>query len=86
MLKLANDVNFGLSATVWTSYLARTMRFSRELQFGTVLVNTHILTASEMPFGGYGESGLGRELTANGIDEYSRLKHVMVKPHLDCLT
>jgi 1-pyrroline dehydrogenase len=82
MLKFANDVNFGLSASVWTSNLARTMRFSRELQFGTVWVNTHIFTASEMPFGGYGESGIGRELTAHGIDEYSQLKHVMVKPDL----
>jgi acyl-CoA reductase-like NAD-dependent aldehyde dehydrogenase len=51
-----NDVNFGWSASVWTTNLARTLRFSQELQFGTVWVNTHIFTASEMPFGGYGES------------------------------
>jgi acyl-CoA reductase-like NAD-dependent aldehyde dehydrogenase len=58
------------------------MRLSRKLQFGTVWVNTHIFTASRMPFGGYGESGIGRELTAHGIDEYSQLKHVMGKADL----
>jgi 1-pyrroline dehydrogenase len=82
MLQLANDVNFGLSASVWTTNLSRTLRFSRELQFGTVWVNQHEYNASEMPFGGFGESGLGYELTAHGIDEYSQVKHVMVKPDL----
>jgi acyl-CoA reductase-like NAD-dependent aldehyde dehydrogenase len=81
ILKLANDVNFGLSASVCTRNFARTKRFSRELQFGTVWVNTHVFTASEMHFGDYGESGLGRE-SPPCIDEYSQLKHVMVKPNL----
>ncbi|MEX0158721.1 MULTISPECIES: aldehyde dehydrogenase family protein [unclassified Microbacterium] len=80
MLQLANDVNFGLSASVWTTNLARTLRFSRELHFGTVWVNQHTPNVSEMPFGGYGESGYGRELSLHGLDEYSQLKHVMVKP------
>ncbi|MGO4680226.1 aldehyde dehydrogenase family protein [Microbacterium sp. 2MCAF23] len=83
MLHLANDVNFGLSASVWTTNLARTLRFSRELRFGTVWVNQHTPCVSEMPFGGYGESGYGRELSLHGLDEYSQLKHVMVKPALD---
>ncbi|MFP3462755.1 aldehyde dehydrogenase family protein [Arthrobacter globiformis] len=80
MLMLANDVNFGLSASVWTTNLARTLRFSKELEFGTVWVNQHEYNAAEMPFGGFGESGLGYELTAHAIDEYSQFKHVMVKP------
>lgn len=84
MLRLANDIDFGLSASVWTTSLARTLRFSKELQFGTVWVNQHENTAAEMPFGGFGESGLGYELTAHSIDEYSQIKHVMVKPDLTC--
>lgn len=80
MLLLANDVNYGLSASVWTTNLARTLRFTRELHFGTVWVNQHTPCVSEMPFGGYGESGYGRELSLHGLDEYSQLKHVMVKP------
>ncbi|SER13278.1 aldehyde dehydrogenase family protein [Arthrobacter sp. OV608] len=83
MLQLANDVNYGLSASVWTTNLARTLRFTKELRFGTVWVNQHTPNVSEMPFGGYGESGYGRELSLHGLDEYSQLKHVMVKPGLD---
>ena len=83
MLQLANDVNYGLSASVWTTNLARTLRFTKELRFGTVWVNQHTPNVSEMPFGGYGESGYGRELSLHGLDGYSQLKHVMVKPGLD---
>lgn len=82
MLEMANDVVYGLSASVWTSDLARTLRFTRELDFGTVWVNQQIFTASEMPFGGFRESGYGKELSGHGIDEYSQFKHVMVKPEL----
>ncbi|GAB7006935.1 gamma-aminobutyraldehyde dehydrogenase [Nocardioides sp. AN3] len=82
MLAMANGVDYGLSASVWTTDLARTMRFTRELDFGTVWVNQQIFTASEMPFGGFGESGYGKELSGHGLDEYSRFKHVMVKPEL----
>ncbi|WP_309130489.1 aldehyde dehydrogenase family protein [Brevibacterium sp.] len=83
MLQFANDVNYGLSASLWTKDLARTLRFSRELHFGTVWVNQHTPNVAEAPFGGYGESGYGRELSLQGLDEYSQLKHVMVKPELD---
>lgn len=83
MLELANDVNFGLSASIWTTNLERTLRFSRELHFGSVWVNQHTPNVAEMPFGGYGESGYGRELSLHGLDEYSQLKHIMVKPALD---
>lgn len=83
MLRMANDVEYGLSASVWTTDLARTMRFTRELNFGTVWVNQQIFTASEMPFGGFRNSGYGKELSAAHLDEYSQFKHVMVKPLLD---
>ncbi|WP_373461660.1 aldehyde dehydrogenase family protein [Arthrobacter sp. V1I9] len=62
--------------------LPRTLRFSKELQFGTAWVNQHIFPASEMPLAGTASPGMGRELSANGIDEYSQLKHVMVKPDI----
>jgi 1-pyrroline dehydrogenase len=82
MLAMANGVDYGLSASVWTTNLARTMRFTRELDFGTVWVNQQIFTASEMPFGGFRDSGYGKELSGHGLDEYSQFKHVMVKPEL----
>lgn len=82
MLAMANGVDYGLSASIWTTNLARTMRFTRELDFGTVWVNQQIFTASEMPFGGFRDSGYGKELSEHGIDEYSKFKHVMVKPSL----
>jgi len=82
MLAMANDVVYGLSASIWTKDLARTMRLTRDLDFGTVWVNQQIFTASEMPFGGFRGSGYGKELSDRGLDEYSQFKHVMVKPDL----
>lgn len=78
MLNFANGVPYGLSASIWTSSLQRTMRFMRDLNFGTVWVNGHLSTVPEMPFGGFGESGYGKELSAHSIDEYSQVKHVMI--------
>jgi 1-pyrroline dehydrogenase len=82
MLAMANDVDYGLSASIWTTDLGRAMRLTRDLDFGTVWVNQQIYTASEMPFGGFRNSGYGKELSAHGLDEYSQFKHVMVKPDL----
>ena len=82
MLAMANDVDYGLSASVWTTDLGRVVRLTRDLDFGTVWVNQQIYTAPEMPFGGFRNSGYGKELSAHGLDEYSQFKHVMVKPDL----
>lgn len=79
MLAMANDVPYGLAASVWTCNVDLALRFSRELNFGTVWVNQHMVLANEMPFGGFGQSGYGKELSAHAIDEYSRIKHVMLK-------
>lgn len=78
MLRWANDVDYGLSAGLWTSDLDRSLKLMSSLKFGTIWVNGHHTTVPEMPFGGFGQSGYGKVLSAQSIDEYSQLKHVMM--------
>lgn len=79
MLAWANDSRFGLAASVWSNDLNITARATRELNFGTVWVNTHLQVFPEAPFGGFGQSGYGKELSTTSIDEYSRFKHVVTQ-------
>ncbi|MEU2286803.1 aminobutyraldehyde dehydrogenase [Streptomyces sp. NPDC013178] len=79
MLAMANGVEYGLAASVWTSDVDRALRFTTDLAFGTVWLNQHLVVANEMPFGGFGQSGYGKELSAHAIDEYSQVKHIMLK-------
>jgi len=76
-LTYANGVNYGLASSVWSKDHSRIMRFTRDLDFGCVWVNTHIPMVSEMPHGGFKQSGYGKDLSLYGFEDYTRIKHVM---------
>ena len=76
-VRWSNGVEYGLASSVWTKDHSRAMRMAKRLDFGCVWINTHIPLVAEMPHGGFKRTGYGKDLSMYGLEDYTRIKHVM---------